>query len=40
MEAAASGGLELKREFFFGNPVDVHGVEEPAVHVGFLFRPS
>ncbi|MBM2823981.1 MAG: uncharacterized protein HW413_2727 [Thermoleophilia bacterium] len=37
--AAATSGLRLAREFFFDNPVAVHGIAEPAVHRGFLLRP-
>ena len=39
LSAVDSLGLEVTREFFFGNSVDVHGVGEPAVHRGFLMRP-
>lgn len=40
LATAASLGLSLVREFFFGNSVAVHGIDEPAVHRGFLFRPA
>jgi putative methyltransferase (TIGR04325 family) len=38
LAAAASLDLHLVREFFFGNILDIHGVDERAVHRGFLFR--
>jgi putative methyltransferase (TIGR04325 family) len=40
LATAAALGLHLVREFFFANSLAVHGIDEPAVHRGFLFRPT
>lgn len=40
LAVAGDLGLDVVREFFFGNTLDVHRAHEPAVHRGFLLRPS
>jgi putative methyltransferase (TIGR04325 family) len=40
LATSRSLGLELVREFFYGHTVVVHGIREPAVHRGFVFRPA
>jgi hypothetical protein len=38
LDSAAADGLQLAREFFLQDAMDISGAPEPAVHRAFLFR--